>query len=399
MSRLLYPSLLIMSAILPLSPGCRKPEPVPVITFMKTLGGSMSDGGHSVQQTSDGGYIIAGYVYSELTGSQDIWLIKTDASGDTLWTNTFGDGRLNMGRSVRQTSDRGYIISGFARPYGAPLDEVLLVKTDASGGMIWFKNFGAGWLDMDHSVQQTSDGGYIMAGATPPPEAAYMDVWLIKTDASGDTVWTRTLGGDIPDVGYSVWQTSDGGYIIAGYTFSYGAGSEDAWLVKTDASGEMVWNKPFGDIYQDMAHSVQQTSDGGYILAGYTLSFGVGNEDAWLIKTDASGKMVWNRTFGGRDKDIAHSVQQTSDGGYIMTGETDSYGSGGKDVWLIKTDASGNMVWAKTFGGHLDDIGWSVQQTSDGGYIVTGLTRSFGAGFYDVWLIKTDKNGNTASAN
>jgi len=362
------------------------------ISFAKTFGGSYDDAAYSFQQTSDGGYIVAGYTYSFGAGG-DVFLLKTNASGNLQWAKTFGGSSYEDALSVQQTSDGGYIVAGETYSFGAGSYDVFLLKTDASGNLQWTKTFGGINLDYAHSVQQTSDGGYIVAGETYSFGAGWYDVFLLKTDASGNLQWAKTFGGSDYDYAWSVQQTSDGGYIVAGYTESFGAGG-DVFLLKTDASGNLQWAKTFGGSYSDAAYSVQQTSDGGYIVAGWTYSFGAGNEDAFLLKTDASGNLQWAKTFGGSHDEGALSVRQTSDGGYIVAGYTYSFGAGGADVFLLKTDASGNLQWAKTFGGSYDEGALSVQQTSDGGYIVAGGTFSFGAGDLDVFLLKTDANGN-----
>jgi len=204
-------------------------------------------------------------------------------------------------------------------------------------------------------------------------------------------MWNQTFGGSNYDAAKSIQQTMDGGYSLAGYTKSYGAGYRDAWLIKTDAEGTEQWNQTFGGSDYDWVESVQQTTDGGYILTGSTWSYGVGHNDAWLIKTDAEGAEQWNQTFGGPDYDAAESVQQTTDGGYILTGRTKSYGAGSEDVWLIKTDAEGAEQWNQTFGGSDYDAAESVQQTTDGGYILTGSTWSYGVGRDDAWIIKISR--------
>jgi len=203
-------------------------------------------------------------------------------------------------------------------------------------------------------------------------------------------VWMKTFGGGKEERGQSVQQTDDGGYIITGTTYSFGAGSFDVWLIKTDQNGNKIWDKTFGGKSADFGNSVQQTTDGGYIIAG-SLSW---DRLLFLIKTDRNGNMIWNDTFGGSGEEEGKSVQQTVDGGYIITGYTNSFGNGYSDVWLIKTDSDGNKVWDNTFGGTSFDYGTSVQLTTDGGYIITGYTNSFGNGYSDVWLIKTDSDGN-----
>ncbi len=362
---------------------------VPTEEWNKTFGGKNNDYPGYVQQTSDGGYIIASGTESYGSGNEDIWLVKTDANGNQVWSNTFGGSNQDHPNSVQQTSDGGYIIAGFAYSFTVGrLSEAYLIKTDASGKEQWSKTFGGDLRDPLMSVQQTLDGGYIVAGWTESFGDSNGDVWLIKTNATGDQQWSKTFGGISVDYGRSVQQTLEGGYIVAGYTYSYGAGDSDAWLIKTNANGDQQWNWTFGGTLEDGANSVQQTQDGGYVVAGWTMSYAAGKYDAWLLKTDASGKEQWNKTFGGTLNDTVYYVQQTSDGGYIISGYTDSYGTGLKDIWVIKTDDKGNELWNKTFGGIRDDQALSIRQTLEGGYIIAGGTRSYGAGGWDTWLIK-----------
>jgi len=357
--------------------------------WAKTFGGASNDIAYSVQQTTDGGYIIAGKTSSFGSGSEDVLLIKTDASGNIQWIRTFGEANYSEGASsVEQTSDGGYIIAGYRG------GDILLIKTDAIGNVQWAKTFDGGSYDeYATSVQQTSDGGYIIAGYTYQ-YGYYYDFLLIKTDASGNLQWSRIMGGANSDIAHSVRQTTDGGYIIVGNTLSFGVENLEVLLIKMNANGNFQWAKTLGGTGSDWVYSVQQTTGGGYILAGGTYSLNTGL-DVLLISTYGNGVLQWVKTFGGVSSDFGYSVRQTSDGGYIIAGYTYSFGAGGKDVLLIKTDASGNIQWAKTFGGADDDEAYSVQQTTDGGYIIAGITKSFGAGGFDVLLIKTDANGNS----
>ena len=258
----------------------------------------------------------------------------------------------------------------------------------------WSKTFGGADEEAAQSLVRTDDGGYALAGLTASFGAGSYDAWLVKTDASGNMQWSKTYGGTDTDVGGKVIQTDDGGYAIASLTYSFGAGDRDSWLVKTDASGNMQWNNTYGGTENDVAFSVVQTGDGGYALAGYTQSFGAGYTDFWLVKTDASGNMQWSKTYGGTDGEVGGKVIQTDDGGYVLAGNT---GAGGDlDFWLVKTDAAGNMQWNNTYGGTDNESNPALLQTSDGGYALAGSTTSYGAGSADFWLVKTDVESGLA---
>jgi regulation of enolase protein 1 (concanavalin A-like superfamily) len=359
----------------------------PAVQWQKTFGGSNNDHGYSIQQTSDGGYIIAGETWSFGAGTYpNVYLLKIDSAGNMQWQKTFGGSGWDRGWSVQQTSDDGYIVAGDTYSPGVDEGDIYLVKTDSDGNLIWHKTFGGSKCDWEGKVRQTTDGGYIIAGSTSSFGAGRDDVYLIKTDPNGNFLWQNTFGGSNWENGYSVQQTTDGGYIIGGK--AYGEGYQDVYLVKADSAGNLKWQKTFGGSGSDRGYSVHQTSDGGYIIAGRTASFGAGWLDVYLIKTDPNGNLLWQKTFGGSNDDVGYSVQQTSDGGYIIAGSTESAGYPDHDVYLTKVDSIGNLQWEKTFGGSFDDYGHSVQQTTDGGFIIAGVTSSFGARDYDVYLIK-----------
>jgi hypothetical protein len=361
------------------------------VRFVRAYGRPGHNDAYSVQRTSDGGYIVAGSTFYLGGGGNNILLIKIDTNGDVQWAKTYGGTGAELAHSVQQTSDGGYILAG-TTIIGGSGNEALLIKTDAYGNVQWAKTYGGINADFAYSVQQTSDGGYIVAGTTYSFGVGG-DILLIKTDANGNVIWAKTYGGTGYDEAYSVQQTSGGGYIVAGTTNSFGAGGFDVFLIKTDAFGNVQWAKTYGEAGNDAANSVRQTSDGGYIVAGGTHSFSAGWGDIFLIKTNASGNLQWAKTYGGTSEDWASSVQQTSDGGYIVAGYTASFGAGGGDVFLVKIDTFGNLQWVKTYGGTGSDQARSVQQTSDGGYIVAGWTGS------NVFLIKTDANGDIGSCS
>jgi hypothetical protein len=423
----------------------------PDTLWTKTYGGTGQEQGYSVQQTFDGGYIIVGHTSSFGAGGYDIYLIKTDENGDTLWTKTYGGTNADQGYGVQQTSDSGYILVGHTDSYGGGLYDIYLIKTNANGDTIWTKTYGGINRDEGRSVQQTSDGGYIITGGTQSFGAGNYDVYIIKTDANGDTMWTKVYGGTELDIGLSIREISDhSGYILVGETTSFGSGdyniyvlrtdangdslwfkpigepgdehgysiyeassgryiiagskrpiaatSHDAYLLQMDDAGETIWEETYGGLQDDQARSVVETSDGGYIVAGYSNSYNAGNYDAYLLKTDITGNKIWEVIYGGPDEEKITSVIQTTDDKYVITGNTMSFGSGGNDIYLIKTGFFIDSVWTHTYGGAGNDIGYAVQETSDNGYIIVGKTNSFGlydnADTSDVYLINTDSDGN-----
>jgi predicted secreted protein len=299
-------------------------------------------GGKLLVQTSDGGYAIAGSTYSVGSIYDHVWLIKTDALGNKEWNRTYGTTYGEVAHALVVTSDGGYAISGMAG-HSVNWTDFLLVKTDPSGNMEWKKTYGGIYGEGFSSVLETTDGGYILFGiSSSEPSFELVPSWLliVKTDADGNMTWDKRLSIDA----LSNWMAvvpSDGGYVIAGTTHSKIGRSYDAWLVKIDELGNLEWHREHGGIAGDSARSLVATFDGGYALAGDTKSFGAGGTDFWLVKTDAYGNMEWNQTYGGADYDTAYSLVATSDGGYALAGDTKSFGAGGYDCWLVKTDETG----------------------------------------------------------
>jgi hypothetical protein len=273
-----------------------------------------------------------------------------------------------------------------------------LIKTDSDGNKLWDKTFGYGIFDSGSEVRQTSDGGYIIVGSVNQTGGPRGDIWLVKTDSNGDIIWDKVFGGIGHNYGNSILITNDGGYLLVGSSFiSRETNGYQLWLIKTDDTGEILWDKKHGGTEFDTGWCIQPINDGCYIITGETESYGAGDTNAWLLKIDITGEELWNKTFGGDDIDRGSTVQQTNDGGFIIAGHTTSYKS--YAAWLIKTNSNGDEEWIKTYGKRLGcDIFFSVKQTPDDGYIITGDTTSYGQGIGpnkgDVWLLKTDSNGN-----
>jgi hypothetical protein len=365
--------------------------------WARTFGGALAEEANSFVQTADGGYVLAGYTYSFGAGNEDVWLVKTNANGDSVWSRTYGGPGFEGADAIQQTSDGGFILAGFSNSFGMGDYNLWLVKTDANGNSSWNRNFGGPGWDEANCILQTGDSGYLLGGLTNSYGAGDFDFWLLKTNANGDSQWSRTFGGPQLDDIFSMQPTADGGYILAGRTLSYGGGNYDAYLVKTNSNGDSLWTRHYGGTGFEAAMAVQQTADGGYIFAGITSSFGAGYEDLWLLKTNANGDSAWSKTFGGISWDRAYSIQKTADGGFILAGRTESFGAGQGDFYLLKTNANGDSLWSRAFGGPAFDGAYFVRQTTDSAFVLAGFTESFGTGGRDFWLVKTRRDPVSAA--
>lgn len=359
---------------------------VPGTLWTKTLGGSLSEKGYDIKQTSDGGFIVAGHTYSFGAGNGDAWLIRINPNGDTLWAHTYGDGggSYESAQSVYQTSDGGFIFAGSV--FAGSTSNAYLVKTDANGSAEWTQTIGGFDTDNAYSVIQANDGGYIICGDTRSFHNGFgSSVWLIRTNSVGDSLWTKVYGGSSYQGGKSIKQTTDNGFIVAGSYNNGGATSTEVWLLKTDANGDTLWTKTFGGNAQQEGYDVLQTDDGGFLIAG-SQSW----SEIWLIKTNSTGDTSWTKTYPG-SLAPTNCLSHASDGGFIVTG-SDFNG----DLLVIRTDENGDLLWSSTYNGGISDAGSAVINVDGGGYLVCGSTDSTGAGNTDIWLIRLDSDGTTS---
>ncbi|HTA61843.1 MAG TPA: T9SS type A sorting domain-containing protein [Bacteroidia bacterium] len=356
---------------------------------------------YSGQQTSDGGYIMAGLHQVSATDF-DYLVVKTNSAGDTLWTKTYGGIGDEECYAMQQTTDGGYIFAGIDSSSGLGNYNVYLVKTNATGDTLWTRSYGGSGHDFGQAVQQTADGGYIIAGYTNSYSAnGYDDVYLLKTDANGNLTWSKTYGGIYTDDAFAVKQTADGGYILAGLTSSFGISPygnvNDLYVFKTDANGGLIWSKTYGQNGDDWAYSVIQTPDGGYAITGHTNTDSTASHsDLYLIKTDANGDTLFTKSFGGPDYEKGLAIIGTNDGGLAIGGSTYSFGHGSSDLYLLKTNASGSLIFNSTFGFYGNEFAYTISQTTDKGYILGGYSDASSSNFY---MVKTDSLGKSDSCN
>ena len=310
------------------------------------------------------------------------------------WDEAFGEERNDVARSIIQTKDGGYAVVGSIWTKYARKQDFWLIKLGENGNKEWEKTFDKDEHDIAYSIIQTKDGGYAIAGGTGKRFWGEVNCWVIKLDAKGNMEWDNDFGGIGWDEIYSIIQTKGGDFIATGGAWSKGAGRGNVYVAKLNKRGNLIWDKTFGGSDYDEARSIIQTDDGSYTIAGFTISEDTGDRDVWVIKLDKEGNKIWDKTLGGTSEDWANSIIQTNNGDYMVAGWTKSMGAGKTDVWIIKLNKKGDLVWDKTFGGSEDDEAHSIIQTEDGGYAVVSWTESKGAGNSDVWVIKLDENGN-----
>jgi hypothetical protein len=370
-------------------------------TFEKDYdgGGNDSDEARCMIASSDGGYVMAGASWLNDDVGYEMTIMKTDGDGNWQWTKTYGIGSMNIevAYGVAETSDGGFIMTGGTDGFSGGDDtDMWVIRTDENGDSLWAKTYGGDGMDYGFSGMQTSDGGFIFAGSTTSFGAGGDDVYLVKTDDQGNEQWYKTFGTQMAEGAYHVTQTSDGGYIIAGAAANY----MDFYIIKTDASGNEEWSQILGGGATEEAYWVIETEDGGYAVTGGTQSIGAGNYDVWLVILDEDGEVVWDKTYGGSAKDKGWSVFQTSDGGYFITGYSESYhhSEEDSDMYLIRTDAIGDTLWTKNYGYLGDDGGYCGIQTENGQFVATGYFHTLDQAL-NFYLVKTDEDGTVGMQN
>lgn len=423
----------------------------PAIQWAKCFGGTEDDIAYSVEQTMDDGFIIAGYTrsndgdvtgnHSGASGVHDYWIVKLDSNGSMIWQKCLGGSGGDLAYSIKQTIDGGFIISGFTLSNDGDVSgnhsnnsDYWIVKTDSFANIQWQKCFGGSGPDFAYEIQQTFDSGYVVTGIEHDLQndgdviVSYGDgdYWVLKLDKTGNLQWQKTLGGSAYENTYSILQTSDSGYVVAGNSSSndwdvagqHGAG--DNWIVKLDPGGNKIWTKCYGGTSDEGAnYIIENEYDRGFIMAGATESNDIdvsgnhGSNDIWVVKTDSIGSIRWQKCIGGSFDDIGWSVQATRDSGLILAGSSSShdgnvvgnYGSG--DYFIFKMDSIGNIEWTKCLGGTDDEQANCIRQTRDGGYIVAGgansnngdvIANHSAAPDNDFWVVKLSPSGTNIPA-
>lgn len=361
------------------------------IMFQRHYGGAGDDSGNAVIQTSDGGYLVVGVTNSWGAGSMDIYLIKTNEYGDTTWTKHYGGYNWDSPVRVLEGTDSFYYLSGNTSSQGSGATDIFLMKVSQVGDSIWLKTYGGSGDESGNDLIECQDGGFMIVGVTMSFASGIDAIYAIRTNLNGDTLWTNTYEKENVNDAFAVLQVETNGFLIAGTTSATGGNIADCYVVRTNENGDTLWTKTYGGSMYNCIYSISKTADGNYLLCGATNRIGNGTYDAYLLKIDTMGNMLWEKGYGGAGLDYCYSCTVTASGAVIV-GKTESFGSGGYDAYLFKINEDGDTLWTKTYGGSADDWAGSIKETTDGGYIISGYTLSFSS-FSDVYLIKTRSDG------
>ena len=363
--------------------------------FSNTFNDASFDYGRYLIQTSDHEYLIVGNTSLLGDNYSNVLILKVDHTGQQMWRKDYtysSSDRLNM---VIELEDGSLVMAGSSISNTNSSKDLLIMKTGSDGNIEWQTSYGDARDEIANSIGITSDGGFIITGEITNENTGNSSCYVLKVNNNGEFEWDRSFGGSLNDQGFSLVPANDGGFVITGVTRSQSDSSGDLWLFKVNNAGDMLWERTFGGENFEAGRSLQQTSDNGYIIIGQTESFGNGSNDAYLLKTDSQGNEIWSRTYGGSGTDQGRHVVETLDQGYIISGQTDSYGSmGGFNFWLIKTDSNGDLEWQEYYGGSGDDRAFCGIQASDGGYAIVGQSNTGGSTGVDILLVKTDDLGN-----
>ncbi len=382
---------LVIAAVLAPAAEASLPNPPDTLWAVTYDAGSVEKA-YKARATGDGGFIICGSTRSPGPGDIDAYVVKTGPSGDVVWSGHYGGRYVEEVFDIAETPDGGYAAVGFTSTATAGYYDVYLLRLDETGDTLWTRTYGGKDYDYGYALAVTPDGGFIIAGRTSSFGKGARAAYFIRTDAAGDTLWTRAHGGWGKDEAYAVVALPGGGYMAAGYTTSRGAGAGDVWLMKLDAAGDTVWTRTYGGELDERAEDIARTADKGFILAGRSNSFNPPYHDMYVVRVDARGDTLWTRTYGGPAADHAYSVSPTLDGGFIAAGYTKS-ASGGTDAYVVRCDSAGDTLWTKAVGGEGSDCARSVEQTTGGAYVLSGYTFSMGSGDGDAFLAALAPSG------
>ncbi|OGF67685.1 MAG: hypothetical protein A2Y62_11205 [Candidatus Fischerbacteria bacterium RBG_13_37_8] len=340
---------------------------------------------------TDGNYLIAGYTKVGSSGGVDGYAMKLSTTGNIIWRTVFGGSLADYGTSIAATADGGCIVAGHGKSFGIGGMDAIAIKLNASGSVVWKRAYGGSTGDDSfYSIVTTPDGGYVAAGDTDSFGAGALDAFVVKLDASGNIVWARTVGGAADDDALTIAQTSDGGYVTAGNTRSAGSGGPDMMVLRFTSIGQGILRRTYGSKGWDRGMSIAQAPDGNYVLTGYTLAFGVGNLDILMLKITPLGSILWKRTFGGPKNEMSLSVAPAPCGFYAIAGYTASFGKGLADILVMLVDSNGTVQRRRTFGSTGDDYSYAIAPTPDNNYLIAASTNSYGGGNFDNFIIKLD---------